>query len=68
MMENERRRSNVKQITLCNLLALFFVSCLIVSLYAFLKVRTYEMYSVPIDTIKHVLTNNATFDDFDMYF
>ena len=65
MMERERRQSNMKQITLCNLFALIFVSCLIVSLYAFLKVRSYEMLSVPVDVIKLVSSNNFTFDYFD---
>ena len=65
MMESGRRQSNISQITLCNLFALIFVSCLIVSLYAYLKVRTYEMSSVPIDMIKFVTTNNYSFDYFD---
>ena len=59
METNQRER--IKQITFCNLFGMIFVSCLMVSLYAFMKVKTYEMDKVPIDIIKQVLGENESF-------
>ena len=59
METNQRER--IKQITFYNLFGMIFVSCLMVSLYAFMKVKTYEMDKVPIDIIKQVLGENESF-------